>query len=39
MWVAAVNRRRRIPRFCATAMLKTGGVVLKFPEGDQRNGR
>jgi hypothetical protein len=33
------NRCRRTPRFCATAMLKTGGVVLKFPEGDQRNGR
>jgi hypothetical protein len=39
MWVAAVKRRRRRTRSCVAAMLRTGGLVLKFPEHDQRNGR
>jgi hypothetical protein len=35
MWVAAVNRRRRRTRSRVPAMLRTGGIVLKFPGHDR----
>jgi len=44
MWVAAVKRRRRRTRSCVAAMLRTGGLVVKFQSrisamsGDPPNG-